>query len=172
MPRQPRSRQGAYDTAQTCVNGHVISDMTLCHPELCQKFCSKCGAATLTACPSCDTSIRGHFSLAGLVRLVNLLEPDYPVPHFCHECGQAYPWTAAGLKAVQDLADEVEAFSQQDREALRESLNDIVRDTPQTSLASKRFARLLNKAGPTAATAIKDILVNLVTETAKRQIWP
>ena len=103
--------------------------------------------------------------MAGVVRLVNLLEPDYPVPHFCHECGQAYPWTAAGLKEVQDLADEVETFSQ-------ESLDDIVRDTPRTSLASKRFRRLLDKAGPTAATAIKDILVNLVTESAKRHIWP
>jgi len=50
-----------YDTAQICMNGHVINSMSKSHPEHNKKFCDKCGAPTINNCPKCNTPIRGHY---------------------------------------------------------------------------------------------------------------
>ena len=52
---------GWYDTAQICMNGHVINSMSISHPEHNKKFCDKCGAPTTTNCPKCNTPIKGHY---------------------------------------------------------------------------------------------------------------
>ena len=97
---------------------------------------------------------------------------EFPAPSFCHGCGTAYPWTQARLMAARELAFELVALEPDEREALAKSLDDLVRDTPRTALAATRFKRLAAKAGSTAASGFKDILVSVVTETAKKIIWP
>ncbi len=52
---------GWYDTAQICINGHVINSMSKSHPEHNKKFCDKCGEPTITNCPKCNAPIRGHY---------------------------------------------------------------------------------------------------------------
>ncbi len=53
--------EGRYDTAQICMNGHIINSMSKSHPEHNKEFCDKCGARTITKCPHCNTPIRGHY---------------------------------------------------------------------------------------------------------------
>ncbi len=55
---------------------------------------------------------------------------------------------------------------------MRDSLDDIVRDTPKTTVAATRFKRILAKAGTGAGQAFRDILVDVISETAKKMIWP
>jgi hypothetical protein len=52
---------GWYDTAQICINGHIINSMSKSHPEHNKKFCDKCGAQTITNCPNCNAPIRGYY---------------------------------------------------------------------------------------------------------------
>jgi len=97
---------------------------------------------------------------------------DLPLPIFCPDCGKPYPWTEAKLKAAQELSDELDNLSPEEREMLKKSLNDIVRDTPQTTVAATRFKRLVAKAGKAAAGGFWDILKDVLSETAKKIIWP
>ena len=53
-----------------------------------------------------------------------------------------------------------------------ESLDDLVRDTPGTTVAATRFKRIATKAGGGAASAFKEILFSVVSETAKKILWP
>jgi len=80
---------GFYDTAQVCLNGHVITDRYRSSPALRQDFCDRCGAETLIACPNCKIPIRGEYIVEN-VFVVTGEEPKPPV--FCHTCGAAYPW--------------------------------------------------------------------------------
>jgi len=96
----------------------------------------------------------------------------YTPPSFCPECGKPYPWTEAKLKAAQELSDELDNLSLEERSLLKKSLDDIVRDTPETTVAATRFKRLVAKAGQVAADGLKDILVDIASETAKKLIWP
>src|SRR5438046_1821095 len=79
---------GYYDIGQVCLNGHAITGHAGRSPEFRENFCTKCGAATITECPRCKTSIRGKFESEGVVAIGFPYEP----PAHCHQCGAAYPW--------------------------------------------------------------------------------
>jgi len=156
-----------YDTAQICLNGHVVNDAVHEYPEHNKKFCDRCGKATLTACPDCNASLQGALhSEGGVFRMGDI------APAFCHNCGKPYPWTGDRLKAARDLADELEALDAQEKALMKETVEDLVSDGPTTQLAATRFKRLLAKAGPAAAQAFKNVLVEVVSETAKKIVWP
>ena len=96
----------------------------------------------------------------------------YRRPSFCHKCGKPYPWTEATLRAAQELSDEIEGLTHAERNVLKRSLDDIVRDTPQTTVAATRFKRLAAKSGKAAAEGFRNILIDVVSGTAKKIIWP
>src|SRR6266851_5508862 len=124
-----------YDTAQICLNGHVISQFAVSQPQGSQKFCQSCGAATITNCQNCNTPIRGYYH-AGVVGMFG-----YSAPGFCHNCGAAYPWTEARVTAAKELSDELDDLSPEEKETLKNSIDDIVRDSPSTTLAATRFKK-------------------------------
>lgn len=79
-----------YDTAQICLNGHVVNTMATSSPQSNQKHCAECGAQTITGCPACTAAIRGHYHMPGVIGFL-----DYQKPAYCHNCGNAFPWAIA-----------------------------------------------------------------------------
>jgi len=159
-----------YDTAQICINGHVINSQSVSRPDHNSDFCDKCGAATITECQNCNKPIRGIYHSP--YHLISSDVTSFALRSFCPECGKAYPWTETRLKAAKELSDELENLSPEEREILKKSLDDIVWDTPQTPVAATRFKRLVAKAGPVVADSFRKILVDVLSETAKKIIWP
>jgi len=160
-------REDWYDVAQICLNGHVINASSRRYPQYNKKFCDKCGAATITSCQDCNTEIQGRFYSPHLIDCTR-----YKIPSFCYNCGKPYPWTKTKLKAAQELALEMENLSPDEKEVLTKSIDDIVKDTPETSLAATRIKKLLSKAGKTAASAFRDLVVDIASETAKKLLKP
>ena len=158
---QPQSDSG-YDTAQVCINGHAINDSMRLTPECNEKFCATCGGETITACQHCDSPIRGH--------LRGSLAYGYTPPKYCRECGKAFPWTAIALQTARMYADELSELSPEERQLLKGSLDDLVRDTPATPVAAIRFKKLLRKAGSDATEAMRKLVIDIVSETAKKAI--
>ncbi len=158
-----------YDTAQICINGHVINSCSVKLPEHNKKFCNKCGAPTITNCQNCNATIRGEYHQEHVIKAIYYNE--LTLSSFCPECGKPYPWTEAKLKAAQEFSDMLVELSLEEREALKKSLDDIVRDTPQTPVAATRFKKLVAKAGKVAADGLRDILVDIASEAAKKAIW-
>jgi hypothetical protein len=156
-----------YDTAQFCINGHCITSCADTSPEFTQSFCSTCGAKTTKTCPGCQAKIRGYFHIPNVFGSVDIRTPGY-----CHNCGQAYPWTAASLDAAKQLTDELDELTPEDRITLKGALDDLVRETPRSQVAIVRFKKILPKAGKVAAEAFKKLLIDVVTEAAKKQLWP
>lgn len=155
-----------YDVAEICRNGHVITDMAGRFPAHRKKFCPDCGAATITACESCDSPIQGDYHVPGVVGFGGNRE----APAFCHECGQTYPWTDGRISAAKEMALEAEGLNVEERELLAASIDDIVRETPRTDLAVSRFKRLLAKAGHGTANALHKAAVDIASEAAKKSL--
>ena len=153
-----------YDTAQICTNGHVINPCSGSEPESNTKFCDKCGAPTITNCPNCNTTINGYHHTPGFADIGY----HYIPPSFCPSCGEPYPWTEAKLKAAKELADLLEDLRPEERELLKKSFDDIVRDTPQTAVAATQFKRLAAKVGKTVAEELRKLVVDIASETAKK----
>jgi len=160
---------GYYTTAQICLNGHTITTSAGTHPEFDSKFCDECGAATIMECQQCRTKIRGYYHTPGLSIPLGL---GYVPPKFCHNCGKPYPWTDAKLAAAKEFTSEIEGLDAEEREILSKSIEDLVKDSPNIEVAALRFKKLVAKAGKSAAEGFKNILINLVSEAAKKLLWP
>ncbi len=156
-------REG-YDIAQICLNGHVITSMSTTNPYRMRNFCEQCGEPTITTCPSCSQSIPGYYLDSAVIG------SRYEPPAFCGDCGKPFPWTERRLAAGRELALEAESLSGEERQQLADSLNDLTRDTPKTQVAAGRFKRLASKAGVETGNALRAVLIDVMSDAAKKAL--
>ena len=155
-----------YDVAQVCKNAHVINSMARNSPARNQDHCDKCGAPTIMDCPSCKTAIRG-FDMSGALDF----SFKYNAPAFCYNCGDPFPWTDAALRAAQELADELDGLTNDERDTLKKSLNELVRETPSTRVAETRFKKIMRKAGRDGYEGMRSLLKDIVSEAVRKTIF-
>jgi hypothetical protein len=96
---------------------------------------------------------------------------DYTAPSFCYKCGEPFPWTIAALKAAEELSDELDGLNDDERESLKKSLNELVRETPSTRVAETRFKRIMKKVGKDGYESMQSILTDIVSETVRKTIF-
>lgn len=159
-----RQDSGGYKPAAVCTLGHTATSNLEGSPDLAGKFCKHCGSEVITACPNCKSPIRGYYSVPGVLTLAG-----YDPPNFCEDCGRSFPWTAAKLAAANDLADELD-LSQADRDKIKQSVADVTKDGPATSIAAIRLKKFLGTAKDAVGQALWKITVELATQTAKKTL--
>ena len=154
----------SYDTAQICINGHSINSSSVEYPEYNQDYCSQCGKKTIQECQDCHSPIKGHLK-------DSLSIAKYEPPSYCHKCGSAYPWTELMLEAAKELADELEGLNDEEIEKLKESIDDLVTESPKTELAIGRFKRIMKKVGSEGYDIMKSVLINVVSEGVRKSLF-
>jgi hypothetical protein len=154
-----------YKTALICFNGHIINGNMEDHPKDNQNFCSECGAKTINSCQQCGTKIRGDQDYGFEYYMLQF------VPNYCGGCGTAFPWLEEKLKAAKELADEMEELTAEEREKLKASIDDLIIDGPRTELAAARFKKIIAKVGNELANGMRNIVIDIVSETAKKLIF-
>jgi hypothetical protein len=152
-----------YDVGQVCINGHIVNSHVFGEPQHNQDRCTKCGAKTIITCVSCEERIRGFYNEGWGSRSMTL-------PSYCHKCGVPYPWTASSLEAAKELISESN-LSAEEQEQLGKTLPDLVAETPKTQVAVARYKRLIEKAGNLTADGLQKILVTIVSEAIKTQMF-
>lgn len=156
-----------YDVAQICTSGHPITLYANTSPNETEKFCRRCGAATITACPKCGTNIQG-----GVLQDYPSFLKDYTPPRHCPNCGEPFPWTEARLAEARELAVEQATLTEAERSELADSIDSLVQQTPDLPQATVRFKRLMEKIGREGASAFRDILVDILSEAVKKSVFP
>jgi hypothetical protein len=162
-----RDPMGTYRTAEVCLNGHVSTDAADAHPHLREKYCSKCGEPTITQCQDCQANIRGSYYVEGVISLRSKYEP---APAFCFNCGKPFPWTERKLKAAVDLVGTGGGLSEAELMQFSEDVRELTKDTAQVHAASIRFKKAMAKVGNAISTGVRDILADVLSDTAKRAI--
>ncbi|MCZ3380399.1 DUF2321 domain-containing protein [Rhizobium sp. AG207R] len=156
---------GYYQVGQVCLNGHEITSNFEGQQALRAAFCSECGEATIHKCQHCDANIRGWYHVDGFISMQEWVPPSY-----CHACGKPFPWIERAVAAARDLADEIENIEPAELERAKQSFLALTADTPQTAVAAARIKKLLSKAGPVVGKGIRDIVVSIATDAAKKTI--
>jgi hypothetical protein len=152
-----------FDAAQICSNGHLANEHSVTHPENNQDFCVKCGEKTIVACPKCESEISG--ALLGT-------HGFYSVPACCIKCGAWFPWTESKTQAAIELFIEESGFTGDDAKQFEEAVHDAVKDGPRTQVAASRIGRALKKVSEHAGKLFYDVTKDLLSEIAKKVIWP
>lgn len=158
---------GHYDTAQICLNGHVINANFNEFPTENAAHCSKCGESTITQCPSCKTEIRGSHYVEGVAGFWGKLR----APACCHKCGKTYPWTEKRILAAKQLADEYDELSSDDKEKLKGSLDDLFRESAMTEVAGFLFKKIMKKVRKESYEGMKNIFTDIASEAVKKFIF-
>lgn len=158
---------GTYRVAEVCPNGHVSTSSADTSPELREKFCSKCGEPTITQCQKCSASIRGYYYVEGIISLGSGYEP----PAFCHNCGKSFPWTERKIASAVELIEVATDLSPDEIQQFRTDLTELTKDSPKTQVASHRFKKVMAKVGSSVASGVRDIIVDVLSEAAKKAIW-
>lgn len=159
---------GTYDTAQICENDHVITSMARANPQYTRKFCSTCGEKTITSCQdsTCNAPIKGYYTHPNVVSFLS-----YQKPNFCDNCGTPYPWTFRANKAASELIDLEDNIASEEKESFKNSIADLTKDSANSTVAVMKYRKFISKAGKEFAGAMKDILVDVVSESVKKSIW-
>ena len=150
-----------YAQAAICENGHVAT--TTDASTYTDSFCKECGSKIIKTCPKCGTPIQGC-SHEDLFYTCGRYNP----PSYCHNCGQPYPWTTARIEAAKMLIEDMDELSDEEKKKMSESIDKIITDTPYTEASANRIKKYLLKIGKESASAIRDVLVNIASEAAKK----
>lgn len=151
-----------YATGQACINGHKITG-DISHGNGCP-FCPTCGAPTVEACEHCRAPMRGNIELRGSITSRTAWSGP---PAHCFKCGKPFPWTAAGLQAVAELADAIEELTDHERAELASLMPDLVSETPRTKVAGFKVLTILARLKEPARAALKGVMADVVVEAGK-----
>lgn len=149
-----------YDVAQICLNGHVICSMAIAHPNNRRDHCTTCGARTIMNCPNCDNPIKGYYHAPGVISLI-----DYHPPRFCEKCGEPYPWIKFKLEASRELVDLIESLSDYEKNDLKISIEDLIRDSAKKAVSKIKFQKYLIKIDNSISDGLKDLLKDCLKDT-------
>lgn len=147
-----------YDVALICLNGHSVNSSSRELPQLSADYCNECGEKAINQCTHCNMPIRGYYH-SGVIGGY-----EWEPPAYCHACGQPYPWTQRKTDALAEAIDEAERLTAEEKETLKQSIPDILNQTPKTDAAAARFKRAIAKAGQTGGKLIYDIAVKVATD--------
>jgi len=117
-------------------------------------------------CPKCNAPIRGDYDAPGV-----FVMSHYTPPGFCHNCGNPFPWTERRIAGAVELVEAGTDLSAAEVQQLRSDLTELTKDSPKTQAASLRFKKLMAKAGNTIASGVRVIVVDILSEAAKKAIW-
>lgn len=165
--RELEQRGFWYDTARICLNGHFTNMSVEMRPEDNKNFCDRCGEKTLKTCPSCDNNIRGSYYNGS-----SLLWGVRRLPLFCPNCGKPYPWQELIINASIELIKEIEQLSDEEKDTLVKSIEDIVKESPRQTAAVMNFKKLMPKIGKEVYDGLKSILIDVISETLRKSIFP
>lgn len=154
-----------YDVGLACLNGHSINSYARSSPVSNAKFCKTCGEKSIDACPKCSATIRGKLHVPNVASLI-----AWRVPSYCHECGEPYPWTQRKTEALSEVIDELDNLDEAERNKLKQSIPDIIRDTPKTETATVRFKKAIMKTGQLGGKLLGDVLAKVATEAVSKQL--
>ena len=157
---------GNYDNAQICLNGHVITSAINENQANLKKHCEKCGEITITNCLNCNKQIRGSYISD------SIFFPYYDKPNFCKDCGKPYPWTQRAIDATLELAGEIDNITNEEQIEFKDTIENLVKDTPKTSVAIVRYKKIALKAGKVIADGFKSILIDIASESVKKTLFP
>jgi hypothetical protein len=72
------------------------------------------------------------------------------------------------LTAANELTDELEDLSAEDRAKLKSAIADVATGGPRAEAAAARVKRMIGKAGTTVSQALWKITVDVASEAAKK----
>jgi hypothetical protein len=149
------------------MRGHIRDSILELHQrrgEQPEKFCSKCGAPVILACPNCNSRLPGGYE--GVVS-AGPKKPD----DFCVECGKPYPWAdrPAIILQLRNILEYEPGLDDADRLELTEQI--AVLSKPEEDEKKRiRAGERVKQLAPKGWAAAQPILTSLISVELQRRL--
>ena len=158
-----------YYTQEVCMNGHQIwSDSDRDSDPKPNQYCEDCGKRIICTCQKCNKPIDGEIFESDMLPI----EINPSVPNFCRHCGEPYPWTVSIMDSTIELLNLDSSLSNKQIASVEKSIPDLLVDTPRTKDAAVKFKQILSGTGSIVKDGLRELLVDVVSETAKKMLFP
>lgn len=154
---------GYYKNATICINGHVMSSSTAGS----QPYCDICGKHTVSQCVNCSTAIQGDYEIPEIA----VVGFSYYKPSYCYKCGHPFPWTETLINNAVELIALDDNLTDEDKAIIKSALPDLIVETPTTPLATAKYKKFIPKAAKYIQDGLKNLLVDVASETVKKSLW-
>ncbi|WP_288532003.1 DUF2321 domain-containing protein [uncultured Secundilactobacillus sp.] len=150
-----------------CLNGHQVTGRSAFQVIENLGFCQECGSKLINSCPHCHKIILGDQDIDGVL---DLTSSKVPVPKYCKDCGEPYPWTQTSIESANEVIN-LSDLNDSDKRSLQNAIPDLLTDTPKTKFATTKYKIFAQKAETVITDGLHDILVDVVSESVKKAIW-
>ena len=155
-------------TQLVCMNGHQIDVFSKSNDDPNPpSYCELCGEKSICTCQHCHTPIDGKRQYPNVADLTRVAVPSY-----CRACGNPYPWTEIILESAVEMVGLDTELSESERQTIKSALPDLLVDTPKTKLQASKFKIVMSKATGIVKDGMRELLVDVISETAKKMIYP
>lgn len=154
-----------YRNAEICKKGHLISAASNSSNH--SKHCQKCGEETINSCPHCKAPIRGWYEVEGVVN-IRSSKTKFPIPLYCHNCGNPYPWIENNQKKLNSLLLIDSVLTDDEKGILREYLPDLTIDDDNSLTSAVLVKSISDKASNTTSEFIKNFVLTLAVDSVKK----
>lgn len=76
------------------------------------------------------------------------------------------------LQVARELANELPNLSRKEKQVLIDHIGALVKETPTTAQSATTVKRILSKTGNEVLSIFRGVLIGVISETAKRILWP
>ena len=169
-----------------CENGHLICDDIERFSEKKSAFCSQCGAAVISECPSCHAPIRGnyyywkqlqepivrtdpleysHFDSPLLSGHEYVIETPCKQSAYCPHCGAPYPWTEHLLEEAASVVELMDELPLSDKQVLKECFPDLISETATSTHSALIARKIIHSLSSLSQAALKNVLADFLSKT-------
>lgn len=93
-------------------------------------------------------------------------------PFYCYHCGKPYPWTQKILDSAIELLSLDEDLDSDTKSIIKNAIPNLLVETPETPIATAKYRSAIGKAGQILKGSLYQLLVDCITESAKKVIYP
>jgi len=88
-------------------------------------------------------------------------------PAYCLSCGKPYPWTESKILTAIQIFAEFGKLDEEEKKTIKQDINNIAKDIPQSELSAMRIKRMWEKYGKIAYAVIMDFVSKTAAEILK-----
>jgi hypothetical protein len=166
-----------FDTAQICINGHLISTATETRPQSKRDFCDKCGVETICICPNCKKPIKGDYLGSDINEKQNktnihgLLDSlGFSIPQFCDSCGTSFPWFQQKPELVYEFVENIASLTFEQKTDFINSIVELIKETAKAPIAKIRLRNILSVLDKDISDNILELLKEILPKYAYNDI--
>lgn len=82
-----------------------------------------------------------------------------------------YPWTQKILDNAVELLSLDDELDDNSKELIKSAIPELIVDSPTTPIAVAKYRKGISKAGLIVSDALRQLLVDVISETAKKALF-